>query len=223
MKLQKFILKTAFSTLIICLTVLVFIFNIFVIISPKVSADLMENLNIKQISLPLSISAYKRSKNINDIAVLIERAVKYEDYQIIITYIPELKNLDDYDAFAEYKDSQGVSIVSDYKSYIDGNYLIALFNSKKFDECLTQCGNFLAKDYTADNPARFLVRLLYVSSQTYTDFNTLLINKYQQGKENNMDIKLLKNLCVDIYSLYLGAGDTVNAVIWQNEYISYNT
>lgn len=220
MGLHRFILKTAFSAFVVCFSAIAFLFNVSVLVSPAFTAGLFDSVNAGLMSVPLSRAAYERSNDINDIALLIERAVKYGDNETVIKYVPKLKGYAYYEKFCQFKDGQGVSAVSNYKSYIDGNYIIALYNAKDYEKCLTECEKNLDGSYLDDNPVRFLVRRLYIGGENFEKFTSLLVNYYGQEKIK-MPKEQLKNICVDLYSVYLGIGDTENSGFWQSEYIKY--
>lgn len=211
------VLKTVYSTLIFCVIAIIFLFNLFTLFLPQKCAAFFDMLNIKQLTISLTRESFYRSGDINDVSLLIERSVKYKDYDYIIKFVPKIKSYEKYEEFAIFKDSQEVSPFSNYKSYIDGNYLIALYNKKEYAQCLELCKEHIKDGYNADNPVRFLIRLLFNSQMIYNDLVDLLKDKYYN--DNQLTALQKKDLCVDIYSIYTGIKDRENALIWQEEYL----
>lgn len=217
MSISKLVFKTALSTIVLFLSLTVFVFNILVLFFPRQTSDFFDNTGIGALAISLSQNIYKQSNDINDISVLIERAVKYNRYDILVKYIPDFKAFNSYPEFVSFKDSQGVSGFSDYNSYIEGNYLISLYVKKNFAQCISEINKYLSEGYPHNSPLRFLVRHICAHNQNYNDFTTLLTQMY---KNQNTILADKINLCVDIYSIYLNSGDKANSDFWKNEYIA---
>ena len=211
----KIVIKSIFNAVILFFAMLLFVFNILALFLPCTAANIFDSVGVKQLTVSFTCQCYKRSNNINDLSLLIDRAIKYNDTNVVITYVSILKSFEYYNDFADFKDNQFLNNYSDYKNYIDGNYLIALYSQKEFDKCIELCTNHLKKGYLDNNPIRFLVRLVSASNNNFERLNNLLIEKY-----NNLDISTKEkiNLCVDLYSIYSSIKDTQNTDYWQNEY-----
>jgi hypothetical protein len=211
----KIIYRTALASVVLFLSALLFVFNVFALFLPSLSAKIFDGCGAGRLAVSFSRNVFECSKDINDAALLIERAVKFNDNEILIKYIPVLKSFPYYNDFLQFKDRQEVSAFSDYRSYIDGNYLIALYCEKQYQKCIDAVKEHLNCGYQAGSPVRFLVRRLSAEGIDFEEFTALLKSKYG---EENITLNEKINLCVDIYSIYLGAEDSENALFWKNEY-----
>ena len=219
MKIGRLALKTAFATMTIFFSLFLFIFNINVLFMPSKAADLFDLVGNAQLSISLSRVTSDRNNDINDMSTLIERAIKYKDYNTLITYIPKLESYSYYQDFANYKDGQNLNEFSDYKSFIDGNYLIALYSKNSYDNCIDLCKNHLKSGYSDSNPVRFLVRLLSSLNTNFEILEELLIEKYN---DETLSVSDKKNICVDLYSIYLGVNNSTKSNLWKNNFNSLN-
>ena len=215
MDIKGIVLKTIASTLVLIFSLALFAFNLACALFPKRASDFFEWLSWGNLSVSLSREVYRREGDINALALLVERAIKYGDYEAITRFVPILKASEHYGDFCEFKDSDGVTQFSSYRSYIEGNYLIALYNNGERSKCLELARKHVSEPYDAENPARFLVRFLSSRAVLYGEFIGILEERYRQ---EGLSKEELKNICVDLYSMYISASDMQKAEYWRAEY-----
>lgn len=211
MNIKKMVLNTVLATLAVLLSVSLFIFNASMLFFPKPLADAADGLNVRLVALPASRISYERSGDINDLAAFVERAIKYNDYASVSAYAKQLTLHKHYSDFSDFKDGQGVTDISDYKSYIEGNYLISLYASKQEAQCIAEAEKLAGDTYSAQSPLGFLVRHIMLSEQRFEPLNSLLITMY----ENSSSDEEKKALSRDLYFLYFYSGDTANGEYWR--------
>jgi hypothetical protein len=192
---------------------------------PKLAANFFDGLGAGGLAVSLTENVYKRTGDINDAALLTERAIKYGDSERVALYAPRLTGLEAYDGFAAWKNGQGVAEISDYKSYINGNYLIALYRTGDLEKCSALCLGFTAAVYTETNPAGFLVRYLYQSGGAFDPLSAMLEEKfraletaYKLSPENAIRGQL-RLLALDLYQLH--SGEAIGAEFWRREFDKY--
>jgi hypothetical protein len=220
MDIKGAVKNTIASTLVLMFSLALFAFNLVCALFPKGASDFFEWLSWGNLSVSLSREVYRREGDINALAVLVERAIKYQDYDAIARFVPLLQSSEHYGDFCEFKDCQGVTQFSSYRSYIEGNYLIALYNNGEGSKCLDLARKHATGSYDAQNPVRFLVRFLSSRGAIYTDLIDLLKAKYRQ---EGLSCEELKNICVDLFSMYINASDMENAEYWRAEYQKHKT
>lgn len=218
MEIKSVIQKTAIATLVIMLSLALLAFNLACVLMPRSASDFFEWLGWGRLSVSLSREGYNRDGDINSLALLVERAIKYGDYDSVMEYAPQLQSSKHYGDFCEFKDDEGVTDFSDYASYIEGNYLIALYNKGESESCLELIEKHIAEPYDAKNPIRFLARFLSNSGKTYPGLIDRLKDKYRDEGATEEE---MRNISVDLYSIYLNASDGENADYWRNEYLKH--
>jgi len=189
--MRKTIVKTALITLRVVLTLIILTFTVFSLFFPKVMLNLTSDMGLDGFALTYSEQQYKNSKSLTDLEDLLYRANELNRTDIIVEYSLDMIESDKFEEFSNTRQDTGDL---SYKSYIIGNYLIALKDSNENYSVVVQ----KAKTYFLD---------FYTEYEKYNPFNILVINTASSETENKQLLKTELEALTPTYSCPLLTND----------------
>jgi len=189
--MRKTIVKTALITLGVVLTLIILTFTVFSLFFPKVMLNLTSDMGLDGFALTYSEQQYKNSKSLTDLEDLLYRANELNRTDIIVEYSLDMIESDKFEEFSNTRQDTGDL---SYKSYIIGNYLIALKDSNENYSVVVQ----KAKTYFLD---------FYTEYEKYNPFNILVINTASSETENKQLLKTELEALTPTYSCPLLTND----------------
>ena len=104
--MKKLVIKTVFITIIVMLSVSIAVMSAICIFKPKVIAKTFDDLGKYQASQYFYEMQYNKTKDIEELIVLIDIAYKYQDNNDLISYLEKLMAHKDYKAYCQSEDSK---------------------------------------------------------------------------------------------------------------------
>ncbi len=117
--MKKLIIKTTVITLIIIFAVTFLVFWLLSLFKPSVIADTAFRFNNKSVCVTYSEKQYEKTKRIDDLAILTDRAVWAKDYELTVKYANLLLNHGDFDSYSQNKNG--------YETYLACSLVEALY------------------------------------------------------------------------------------------------
>lgn len=218
---KKIILQTAGATFAAIAIFIVFVFNIAALIMPARLGAAYDMAGSKHLALSLGRVAYERSGEVYDLSILVERAIKYNDYSQVVRYAPQLMQDDNYAKLCGVKDQQldtaeFEQMDSDYNSYIEGNYIASLYFSGDYSNCQVSIGNAMQNGYNRASPVRFFASTLSREGIFYAQLANMLEQRYSALSDSPGDTEQKLYLSIDLYALYNNSDDAEKLQYWQN-------
>ena len=189
--MRKTIVKTALITLGVVLTLIILTFTVFSLFFPKVMLNLTSDMGLDGFALTYSEQQYKNSKSLNDLEDLLYRANELSRTDIIVAYSLDMI---DSDKFEEFSNSRSNTGDLSYKSYVIGNYLLALKDNNESYSVVVQ----KAKTYFLE---------FYNEYEKYNPLNILVINTVSTETENKQILKTELVALTPTYSCSLLTND----------------
>jgi hypothetical protein len=189
--MRKTIVKTALITLGVVLTLIILTFTVFSLFFPKVMLNLTSDMGLDGFALTYSEQQYKNSKSLNDLEDLLYRANELNRTDIIVAYSLDMI---DSDKFEEFSNSRSNTGDLSYKSYVIGNYLLALKDNNESYSVVVQ----KAKTYFLE---------FYNEYEKYNPLNILVINTVSTETENKQILKTELLALTPTYSCSLLTND----------------
>ncbi len=123
--MKKLIIKTTVITLIIIFAVTFLIFGLLTLYKPSIIADTAFRFNSKSVCVTYSEKQYEKTKSIDDLAVLTDRAIWAKNYNYTSKYATLLLNHSDFESYSQNKKG--------YETYLACSLVEALYltNSKE--------------------------------------------------------------------------------------------
>lgn len=149
----KLIAKTALITLSGLIALSLVLWGIFSWLAPSIMVTITEGLGLDAASARYSVSSYKKSGDIEDLAYAVERSYSCGLYSISSKYGQELLLHEDFDSYSEEREMSS----GEYRRMIAGMASVSLYYIGQKAEALS-----LASEYTAGEFLEFngLERLL---------------------------------------------------------------
>ncbi len=127
--MKKLIIKTCVLTLIIILVIGFSLFGLISLTSPSIIANTAFKLNAKNTCVTYTVKQYEKSKDVNDLALLVERTAWANNYELTAKYSPILLSDKDFEKF----------LLNDptYETFISSLFVESLYktgNKDKFIE-----------------------------------------------------------------------------------------
>lgn len=180
----KVIGKTALKTALIVLAVLIVGLAAFAGIFPGALSNLGDEIGSSYFAVVFSERQYLRSGDINDLGTLVERAIKYRDQDMTVTYSKELLAFEAdgrkiFDEYAAFKDEQLSSYLGreySYDDYINGNLAAALWQNSPSEGILyASVGRFYVTQnrYGSNNSMTYAVNA-FLEYRTQTGFDLIV-------------------------------------------------
>lgn len=158
--MRKLIIKTVSITVAILFAFLIIFYFALASFSPSILSNFYFRVNNANLTLKYSLKAYDKSGDIDDLAILCERSILFDNGDMLITYATILINQDDYLDFALDKGE-------DYNYYIVGSLVQALYQkgerSVATETAINNTGN-----YSSVNPIRIIISLSIENGDTLT-------------------------------------------------------
>lgn len=189
--MRKTIVKTALITLGVVLTLIILTFTVFSLFFPKVMLNLTSDMGLDGFALTYSEQQYKNSKSLTDLEDLLYRANELNRTDIIVAYSLDMI---DSDKFEEFSNSRSNTGDLSYKSYVIGNYLLALKDNNESYSAVVQ----KAKTYFLE---------FYNEYEKYNPLNILVINTVSTETENKQILKTELLALTPTYSCSLLTND----------------
>ena len=220
----KIITKTAAITAGILIFLFTALAAVTAWINPAFAADLSNRAGLSFISIPLSVSAYERSKDINDLGTLIERSVAAKNDKVTAKYGETLLKYENFQQFCDYKDNLEEG---NYRTYIRGNLAASYYRLKEYEKVLEIVAEDISQSYPVKSSMDYLVfafagrpdddfkqDLIHLISPKFTQF-------FENYSENNADLASktqAKSACMHLYQIYVATGEAEQAEIYENHY-----
>lgn len=219
----KIILKTAAVTAGILIVLTAVLVTVTAWINPAFVADTANRAGLTFISIPLSVSAYERSEDINDLGTLIERSVSSQNDKVTAKYSEILLKHENFKQFCTFKDNKDNIKEGNYRSYIRGNLAVSYYRLKEFAKAL----EIAAEDNLSSYPDMSSMDYLVFAFAEHPDDNFkqdlihLILPKFTQYFEtysqNSTDLSSkaqAKTTCMHLYQIYSATKDTEQAKIY---------
>lgn len=120
----KLIAKTAAITLACIIALALILFGVFTIFFPSVMLNITDFCGMKKVCAQYAVSVYSRSKDIDDLSVVVERGYAAKSWDIVSKYGEKLTARADFTEFCEAEDeknaSDGAQTQSSYAQYLTG-------------------------------------------------------------------------------------------------------
>ncbi|MBO7187083.1 MAG: hypothetical protein J6V68_01625 [Clostridia bacterium] len=171
--MRKTIIKTALITLGAILTVFIVTFTIVSLCAPKAMLKLTSGLGMDNLALTYSEQQYKNSETLSDLEDLLYRANELGRDDLTVKYSPIMINSSEFESFSNSRTTVGVI---EYKSYIIGNYLIALYNESE------------SKQVVIEKASEYFTAF-YSGYELYNPYNVLVINAKSFSTEFRQSLK----------------------------------
>lgn len=159
--MKKTVIKTALITLISLVALFVLTFFSLFFFFPKALEPLASDFGLDRLALTLSVREYEKTGGLDDLSRVLARAGRVGDDGVVVAYTPKMT--DDAD-FLTHVEGRTVSVGTrtlDYKSYVIGNYLLALYRTGEKQETLLKAASYFTAfytGYTAYNPYDVLAK-----------------------------------------------------------------
>ena len=189
--MKKLIIKTSILAILLFMVKFFIFFVVLALFFPSILADTAFRINSKNLCLKYSQAQYEKSLEIDDLALLTERTIWAEDYELTIKYSQLLLNDSDFNCYSKDKDG--------YENYIASSYTQALYFTNEKAKSIEVAFSYYTGE-SKPNPIRVLVFLSkddkntlniilqkLENLQTHTTDTTNLIT--QITKTINIDIK----------------------------------
>ncbi len=138
--MEKTILKTAAFTAAVLITVFALISAGAALFAPAYASDVCNRLGAGRLAVSLSVRAYGKSGDINDLHALVERSSRFGRHDITSAYAAELLAHSDFDAFAAHKDGQSdedvLAVMGGYRVEVECRLTEAYFAQGKYIKAL---------------------------------------------------------------------------------------
>ena len=177
--MKKLVIKTVAFTLALMLAVGGIFYLALGLFKPSTLGDFYFRLNNQTLTIKYSEKAYQKSQDISDLSLLTERAIIFDDHELIQKYAVTLINDNGYNAFIQTKSTT-------YHYFIISGLCLSLYDSNKKGEAVSTALSY-TYDYTQSNPIRYLIAKCVESNDKTT--LTLL----RQGLDGRGDKNQLVN------------------------------
>ncbi len=209
---NKVVLKTAGLTVAALLIVTVLVISAFALFCPSLSGDFCYRIGLDGLSVRFARVAYDKSGEIDDVAVLIERAASVNDDETIVEYAPELlkhKNWSEYEEFMTEK------LQYQYGNFINGKYAVALYRKGDKAEALNVAKS-ATEEYGVNNPMQHLVSAVAAAKDSTfaADVLVVLEEMFQSAKTT----ATAKAVAVDGVQMATISGNQTAIGIWKARY-----
>ncbi len=183
--MKKLIIKTSAISLALILIVGFAFYGLLGLMYPSSIASLAFRVNNKSVCLKYSEKQYEKTNDIEDLALLIERAIWAKDYERTIKYSSQLLNSKDFEEYASDK--------SGYQAYIACSYVEALYLSDEKEKSIE-----IAFSYYNGNSELNPVRVLVLSSKNDLETLNKILKKLNSLENKTQEtinlINQIKNL-----------------------------
>jgi hypothetical protein len=226
--MQKLIVRTALITLagVIVLTGVVSLF--IGIFSPLTFARMFEDLGGHKTSMFFYVKNYERDNNINNLHMVVDKAITFKFNEDIIKYYELLEAEEDYYAFISFLDYENVKAATtvlekalffNEDNRLKNRYIEALAKVGRFDDAFEFAANNLFSPQFND-PLLFVFTGLidFVNDDNFGLFNEIKMDPYTHEPNRTVAGQILAkyNMVVHHYELNEGAHPAViNAVLVQ--------
>ena len=192
----KVIGKTALKTTLIILVALIVCFAAFAGIFPGALSNIGDDIGSSYFAVVFSERQYQRTGDINDLGTLVERAIKYQNRDVTVTYSKELLTFEAdgrkiFDEYAAFKDDQLSSYLGreySYDDYINGNLAAALWQDKPSEAInYASVGRVYVTQnrYGSNNSMTYAVNA-FLEYQTQTGFDLIVCQLEGVDRSGNM-------------------------------------
>ncbi len=135
---KAYIRNTAIKTVAVTLAVFVVLAAMYVLIFPKKASDITYGMGMKRTACDLMETQYRRTKDINDLSVLFDRAVELSDEKLLYVYGKEFIEHKYFEEYCEFKKKTPLSLFdNDLASYVEGYYAVGILSEKGIDEAIS--------------------------------------------------------------------------------------
>ena len=181
MNYEKIILKTALKTILVLLLSISILFFATGLLAPGVIGDFTYRLGLTSISVPYTKAQYEYTKDINDLATLIDRAYHIDDYQTVVDYADDMSKHEHYLDYVDYEMAQNNI---NYAQYLSGIYVLSLLEIGDSDT---------ATDIVVSN-TKIDVKNGEIIYTNVIKYLVAGIDKYQPSNEKRSDMNEFINL-----------------------------
>lgn len=186
--MKKLVIKTVAFTLALMLAVIGLFYLALAGLKPSVLGDFYFRLNNQSLTIKYSEKAYEKSRSLDDLSTLTERAIVFGDDTLIQKHAVILINDKGYKAFIKTKNSS-------YHYFIVSGLCLSLYETNKKGEAVSTALSH-TYEYTKSNPVRYLIAKCVElgDKPTLIDLRQGLENRSDKNQLVNQDISSIDEL-----------------------------
>ena len=158
----KLIAKTAFSTFALLIGIVLILFGVLSLAAPSIMISMADDLGLDRLAAAYSVSIYKRTDRISDLADAVERNYYIGEFSECAKYGDKLKSHDDYTAYCAFRDERDSSSeitgsrIGKYDQYVSGLISVSNYKSNNKEKALATVLNALNGSFPKNNAAEYL-------------------------------------------------------------------
>ncbi|MBO5888765.1 MAG: hypothetical protein J6Q58_01335 [Clostridia bacterium] len=183
--MKKLIIKTSIITLAIILTVGFALYGLLGLLYPSAIASMAFRLNDKETCISYSEKQYEKTNSVSDLAILTERTVWANEYDLTVKYSSILLSHNDFEDYIKSKPS--------YDNYIACCLVEALYLTSNINKAIDVAFSF----YTGKS-GQNTIRILTVTAKEDSDTLKLILKRLKaienKTTETNYLIEQITNL-----------------------------
>lgn len=218
MNASKIIINTFFKTLIVFIAVLIISVLLFGLIAPMQFSDFTWRLGMNGISCHYAKTAYDKSGDINDLAVVIDRSISADNADYIAVYCEKMIENEHYEDFCDFQNEKtaGFSENFDYDSYVKKYYVYSLVRTGEEEKAVDALLEYAVyRDLVYCNVLSGLVLAQFkLNDGQFADVNGHMTTLFFELEGT----KYANSLCADMNTLCTLAGKTTEASVWANRF-----
>ena len=164
--MKKLVIKTVFITIIAILTVCVAVMSAICIFKPKVIAKMFDDLGNYQASQYFYEMQYNKTKDIDDLLVLIENADENQNNEELVFHVGRFIGHKDFKSYCQTQNNNLSADEMNTEDYYARWYTKLLVEDGNFEGAVEFAKSYVLKTdndvnmgYTKDNPFRVLVKM----------------------------------------------------------------
>ncbi len=177
--MKNLVIKTVLIAFSLIIAISFIIIGLISVFSPITIANASFRLGNYELSLKYTQKQYEKSKSYEDLALLVERGIIANDYEIVSNYSHVLLNDERFESFSSTKDG-------DYVNYIANGYVLSLYNVGSVDKSITTALQYVDSNFSIPNP---ITTLVYTASKKGDTTTLNKILNVLEGLEQNQNVK----------------------------------
>ncbi len=176
--MKKLVIKTSLITLACIVGASIIAFFSLWLFSPKSLGKVFDGVGSYSVSVYFYEQSYNKSKDIVDLALLVDKLDENTDNERLETYLEKMVTADSFDEYCLSQDSGQTGLIST-KEYYTGIYAITLINNDKLDTAIDFMTGLVKKDgYTENNAFRTVISEFSQDKTVLNKCLTAITNEY---------------------------------------------
>ena len=177
---KKEIKSVIIRTLIVLMIITLFLFCLVSLINPKFISEKAADVGLDKMSLSFQIAEYNRTENINDLGIVMNKAISLDDNDVINKYGLTMINNVDYEEYSTFVDKNVISSI-EYMDYIESFLLLSLYESGEIEQVEAILSSAITKRYTKYGIGASLSRSIVENDDM--ESGKLLLGIYERNYE----------------------------------------